>query len=86
MDVESTYQETLIKLWANYRRKESSEEIRQLIIQMAEELRKQGYKPGEIVRKLAEETPYSKQGISQILPKKYKLEHAGAKAKTEKNI
>ena len=45
VDVESPYQEALIRLWANYRRKVSSEEVRQLIIQMAEELMKQGYKP-----------------------------------------
>ena len=73
MDVESTYQETLIRRWANYRRKVSSEEVRQLIIQMAEELKKQGYKPGQIAKKLAQETPYEERHIRRLLPRDYKL-------------
>jgi len=78
VDVESPYQEALIRLWANYRRRVSSEEVRQLIIQMAEELWKQGYRRGEIVKRLAEETPYSARRIQQILPKKFKRDYVKA--------
>ena len=83
MDVESTYQETLIRLWANYRKRVSSEEVRQLIIQMAEELRKQGYKPGQIAKKLAQETPYSEPHIRRLLPKEFKLSTVESKEKNE---
>mgnify|MGYP000235729607 CR=1 FL=1 len=87
VDVESPYQEALIRLWANYRRKVSSEEVRQLIIQMAEELMKQGYKPGQIVKKLAEETPYSERWIYSFLPSEYKkLKSAGRRAERNSNI
>jgi len=80
---ESPYQEALIRLWANYRRKVSSQEVRQLIIQMAEELRKQGYKPGQIAKKLAQETPYSEPHIRRLLPKEFKLSTVESKEKNE---
>jgi len=38
------------------------------------------------VKKLVEETPYSKRWICQILPEEYKLDNVGAKAKSAKNI
>jgi len=77
----------LDKALGKLQEKGSSEEVRQLIIQMAEELVKQGYKPGQmIVKKLVEETPYSKRWICQILPKEYKLDNVGTRAKSAKNI
>ena len=76
----------VIRLWANYRRKVSSGEVKQLMIQMAEELRRQGYKPGEIVRRLARGTPYSERWIRQILPRDYKMEQEATGAKRERNM
>gem|GEM_PF-5803353 len=73
----------LDKALGKLQEKGSSEEVRQLIIQMAEELRKQGYKPGQIAKKLAQETPYSEPHIRRLLPKEFKLSTVESKEKNE---
>ena len=42
---------------------------------MAEELRRQGYKPGEIAKKLAQETPYEERHIRRLLPEEFKRDY-----------
>ena len=78
IDARTRYEKCRIRLWANYRRRVSAKEVKELLTSMAEELWKQGYRRGEIVKRLAEETPYSARRIQQILPKRFKRDYVKA--------
>ena len=80
--VKTDYEKALVRLWANYRRKVPAKEVQQLLTTMAKQLRKMGYPPGEIAKKLAEETPYSVKTIYRLLPPEYKR----AYVKTEEKL
>ena len=82
VEVKTKYEKCRIRLWANYRRQVSSKEVQQLLTTMAEQLKQMGYPPGQIVKKLAEEVPYSVKTIYRLLPPEYKR----AYVKTEEKL
>ena len=84
--VKTDYEKALVRLWANYRRKVPAKEVQQLLTTMAKQLRKMGYPPGEIVKKLAEVTPYSVRWIQQLLPPEYKRAYVKMEEKLKKLI
>jgi len=82
IEAKTKYEKCRIRLWANYRRPVSSKEVQQLLTAMAKQLKQMGYPPGQIVKKLAEETPYSVRSIQRLLPSEYKRTYV----KTEEKL
>jgi len=57
----------------NYRRVVKRDEMRALVIELADILLSKGVSKGELAKKLAEITPYAEKTIINLLPSKYKV-------------
>jgi hypothetical protein len=62
----------ILRLHRNYRRNVSKEETKQLLLELAQALEKEGIPAEQIAQKIVELSPYSEAYTLSLLPKKYK--------------
>jgi hypothetical protein len=62
----------ILRLHRNYRRNISKEETKQLLLELAQALEKEGTPTEQIAQKIVELSPYSEAYTLSLLPKKYK--------------
>jgi hypothetical protein len=73
----------ILKLHKNYRRSVSKQETKQLLLELAQTLEKEGTPPEQISQQVVKLSPYSETYTLSLLPKKYKQQkkaEAGQKA------
>jgi hypothetical protein len=62
----------ILRLHKNYRRAVSKDETRQLLLELAQTLEKEGVPPEQIAQEIVKLSPYSETYTLSLLPKKYK--------------
>ena len=72
VDAESRKDEILVRVHAHYRRRMPREETQTLLLELAQELEKEGLPKDAIASRIKMITPYSEKYILELLPSEYK--------------
>ena len=83
VEVKDEKHEILLRIHAHHRRQVSQKEIDYWLIQLANELEKEGVQRGEIVGEIARLTGYSEDRVRKALPARYKEQQKSEAAKTK---